>query len=139
MTDSFDPGDDDERLVAALQAIAREAGLDACLDLRVPERGSRAGQAILLLNRADRLLEELGDLDEGLEAAGDWSAVVFKPDPDLPELYREPGTEARPLLQEAALPWSAVMDRERRGEREGALRRAQKAIGELRRAVRRQD
>ena len=139
MTDSFDPGDDDERLVAALQAIAREAGLDACLDLRVPERGSRAGQAILLLNRADRLLEELGDLDHELEAAGDWSAVVFKPDPDLPEVYREPGTETRPLLQEAALPWSAVMDRERRGERETALRRAQTVIGELRRAVRRQD
>ena len=43
MTDFFDTGDDDERVLVALQGIVREAGLDPYLDIRVPDAGSRVG------------------------------------------------------------------------------------------------
>ena len=102
MTDFFDLGEDDERVLDALRALLRETGLDPYLDLRTPDRASRAGGVLLVLNRAERLLEELRGLDEGVAAAGDWEAIVFKTDPDLPGLYKADARAPAVLTDDAA-------------------------------------
>lgn len=138
MTDFFDTGDDDERVLFALQGIVRDAGLDPYLDIRVPDESSRVGGTILLLNRAERVLEELRDLDESVADAGAWSAVVFKADPDLPRDYREAGSAPLLIAEDAPARGPTVMDRQRETERHNALTRALTSIGNLRRAVRNQ-
>ena len=136
MTDFFDLGDDDERVLDALRALLRETGLDPYLDLRTPDRASRAGGVLLVLNRAERLLEELRDLDEGVAAAGEWETVVFKADPDLPGLYKADARAPAVLADAAALRGATVMDRARDATRGEAVARALVSIGDLRRAVR---
>lgn len=136
MTDFFDLGEDDERVLDALRALLRETGLDPYLDLRTPDRASRAGGVLLVLNRAERLLEELRDLDEGVAAAGVWEAVVFKTDPDLPGLYKADARAPAVLADDAAALATTVMDRARDATRREAVDRALVSIGDLRRAVR---
>lgn len=136
MTDFFDLGEDDERVLDALRALLRETGLDPYLDLRTPDRASRAGGVLLVLNRAERLLEELRDLDEGVAAAGDWEAIVFKTDPDLPGLYKADARAPAVLADDAAARGATVMDRARDATRREAVARALVSIGDLRRAVR---
>lgn len=136
MTDFFDFGDDDQRVLDALQALLRETGLDPYLDLRTPDRASRAGGVLLVLNRAERLLEELRDLDEGVAAAGEWEAVVFKTDPDLPGLYKADARAPAVLADDAFGRGATVMDRARDATRREAVARALVSIGDLRRAVR---
>lgn len=136
MTDFFDLGEHDERVLDALRALLRETGLDPYLDLRTPDRASRAGGVLLVLNRAERLLEELRDLDKGVAAAGEWEAVVFKTDPDLPGLYKADARAPAVLADDAALRGATVMDRTRDATRREAVARALVSIGDLRRAVR---
>lgn len=136
MTDFFDFGDDDESVLDALRALLRETGLDPYLDLRTPDRASRAGGVLLVLNRAERLLEELRELDEGLAAAGEWEAVVFKSDPDLPGLYKADARAPAVLADDVFARGATVMDRPRDAERRDAVARALVSIGDLRRAVR---
>ncbi|MBX9616142.1 MAG: hypothetical protein K2X25_11155 [Caulobacteraceae bacterium] len=138
MTDFFDTGDDDERVLVALQGIVREAGLDPYLDIRVPDAGSRVGGTILLLNRAERVLEELRELDESVTDAGEWSEVVFKADPDLPKDYREAASAPERLFDEAGWRGPTVIGRQRETERRNAVSRALLSIGSLRRAIRNQ-
>ena len=136
MTDFFDLGEDDERVLDALRALLRETGLDPYLDLRTPDQASRAGGVLLVLNRAERLLEELRDLDEGVAAAGEWEAVVFKSDPDLPGLYKADARAPAVLADDATPRGATVMDRSRDATRREAVARALVSIGDLRRAVR---
>lgn len=136
MTDFFDLGDDEQRVLDALRALLRETGLDPYLDLRTPDRASRAGGVLLVLNRAERLLEELRDLDEGVAAAGEWEAVVFKTDPDLPGLYKADARAPAVLADDASGRGATLMDRARDATRREAVVRALVSIGDLRRAVR---
>nr|WP_314123164.1 hypothetical protein [uncultured Brevundimonas sp.] len=136
MTDFFDLGDDEQRVLDALRALLRETGLDPYLDLRTPDRASRAGGVLLVLNRAERLLEELRDLDEGVAAAGEWEAVVFKTDPDLLGLYKADARAPAVLADDASGRGATVMDRARDATRREAVVRALVSIGDLRRAVR---
>jgi len=136
MTDFFDLGDDEQRVLDALRALLRETGLDPYLDLRTPDRASRAGGVLLVLNRAERLLEELRDLDEGVAAAGEWEAVVFKTDPDLPGLYKADARAPAVLADDASGRGATLMDRARDATRREAVVRPLVSIGDLRRAVR---
>ena len=136
MTDFFDLGDDEQRVLDALRALLRETGLDPYLDLRTPDRASRAGGVLLVLNRAERLLEELRDLDEGVAAAGEWEALVFKTDPDLLGLYKADARAPAVLADDASGRGATVMDRARDATRREAVVRALVSIGDLRRAVR---
>jgi len=138
MTDFFDPGGGDEQVLAKLREIVREAGLEPYLDLGAVGDTFPSGATIRLLNRTVRLLRELHDLDESLEDAGEWKAIVFMADPALPPEYREPANAPALFVEDARLPGLSVIDRQRSGERHQAIIRAQKLILKLRNAIRNQ-
>ncbi len=139
MTDTFDPADDDDRALAGLQDIVRETGLEAYMDLDVPDDLTRVSGVIHVINRSVRVLEDVAAMDAKLEAAGDWNEVVFKADPALPEAYVETDKGQAFASDGYRLRSPTNLDRERGPERRDALRAAINSLWMLRRAYRNQD
>lgn len=138
MTDFFDPGGGDEQVLAKLQEIVREAGLQPYFDSVADESISPSSTTIHILNRTGRLLDELRELDESLEDAGEWKGITFMADPELPLECREPAASSAVFRKEARFPAQTFMDRQGGRERIQAITHAQKLILKLRHAVRHQ-